>query len=207
MERLRDVRERLQAWESAFRRRRGRRPGQVRAVRGRGVEGAPFSGSDSHRLFLQVPEPSCWGPHLNRAATHSPHPPLSGPSRPGSVRDYGERLKANLKGTLQAGPALSRIPRTPRRPSSEMPTPRPPGAGAALISPEEVSEVPLQPAGPQLRLGCLQQLQASLSLRLGSLDPAPQKEGGENEDDTQTLLTLEEVVQRTGSASCRLPGE
>lgn len=61
----------------------------------------PFSGSDSHRLFLQVPEPSCWGPHLNRAATHSRHPPLSGPSRPGSVRDYGERLKANLKGTLQ----------------------------------------------------------------------------------------------------------
>nr|XP_060467582.1 LOW QUALITY PROTEIN: ATP-dependent DNA helicase Q4 [Panthera onca] len=191
MERLRDVRERLQAWESAFRRRRGRRPGQedvaaapedtralyreYRALK-EALKEAEGVGPRGPKQSLpvqaeEVPEPSCWGPHLNRAATHSPHPPLSGPSRPGSVRDYGERLKANLKGTLQAGPALSRIPRTPRRPSSEMPTPRPPGAGAALISPEEVSEVPLQPAGPQLRLGCLQQLQASLSLRLGSLDP------------------------------------
>lgn len=32
MERLRDVRERLQAWERAFRRQRGRRPSQVRAA-------------------------------------------------------------------------------------------------------------------------------------------------------------------------------
>lgn len=40
MERLRDVRERLQDWERAFRRRSGRRPGQVRAARGRGAKGA-----------------------------------------------------------------------------------------------------------------------------------------------------------------------
>ncbi|GAB5584350.1 ATP-dependent DNA helicase Q4 [Prionailurus iriomotensis] len=365
MERLRDVRERLQAWESAFRRRRGRRPGQedvaaapedtralyreyralkeaLKEAEGVGPRGPKQSLSVQAE---EVPEPSCWGPHLNRAATHSPHPPLSGPSRPGSVRDYGERLKANLKGTLQAGPALSRIPRTPRRPSSEMPTPRPPGAGAALISPEEVSEVPLQPAGPQLstspeaqalqtagvsagspqpgdsqgkrwtrnrepegspaqaqqdsgqigplpeeagaaehaedpsgkplwaqrpsgatasrvavrnggnyvRLNMKQKRyvrgpalrgrllrkqmwkqkwrkkgehfvggrpRATLKnacFRCGQLGhwssqcpqpehtPAPQKKGGENEDDTQTLLALEEVVQRTGSASCRLP--
>ncbi|XP_077614319.1 ATP-dependent DNA helicase Q4 isoform X2 [Crocuta crocuta] len=52
-----------------------------------------------------------------------------------------------------------------------MPTPGPPDAGAALVSPEEVSEALLQPPGPQLRPGRLQQLQASLSLRLGSLDP------------------------------------
>lgn len=40
MERLRDVRLQLQAWERAFRRLNGRRPGQVRAARGAGVEGA-----------------------------------------------------------------------------------------------------------------------------------------------------------------------
>ncbi|XP_027458889.1 ATP-dependent DNA helicase Q4 isoform X5 [Zalophus californianus] len=116
-------------------------------------------------------EPSCWGPHLNRAATQSPRSSLSGPSPVGSVPDYGKRLKANLKATLQAGPALGHIPRPPRRPSSKTPSPGPPGAGAAPISPEEVSEVPLQPRGPQLRPGRLQQLQASLSLRLSSLDP------------------------------------
>lgn len=39
MERLRDVRERLQAWERAFRRQSGRRPSKVRTARGRGAEG------------------------------------------------------------------------------------------------------------------------------------------------------------------------
>lgn len=43
--------------------------------------------------------------------------------------------------------------------------------GTATISPEEVSEVLPQPPRPQLRPGRLQQLRASLSLRLGSLDP------------------------------------
>uniref|UniRef100_A0A8C7CFR3 DNA 3'-5' helicase n=1 Tax=Neovison vison TaxID=452646 RepID=A0A8C7CFR3_NEOVI len=95
---------------------------------------------------------------------------LRGTSAAGSVPDYGKRLKANLKATLQAGPALGRIPRLPQRPSSKTPSPGPPGAGAAPVSPE-VSEVPLQPRGPRLRPGCLQQLQASLSLRLCSLDP------------------------------------
>ncbi|XP_029778918.1 ATP-dependent DNA helicase Q4 isoform X3 [Suricata suricatta] len=191
MERLREVRERLQAWERAFRRRHGRRPGQedvaaapeeTRALyrEYRALKEAPGqAGGIGPRGPTQplpapadeVPEPSCWGPHLNRAATQSPHPPLSGPSPLRSARVYGERLKANLKGTLQAGPTLSRIPRTPRRLLSEMSTPGPPGAGAVLISPEEVSEAPLQPSGPQLRPGRLQQLQASLSLRLGSLDP------------------------------------
>lgn len=46
-----------------------------------------------------------------------------------------------------------------------------PGAGTATISPEEVSEGLPQPPRPQLRQGRLQQLRASLSLRLGSLDP------------------------------------
>nr|XP_025727152.1 ATP-dependent DNA helicase Q4 isoform X2 [Callorhinus ursinus] len=249
LERLQDVRERLQDWERAFRRRCGRRPGQedveaapeetralyreYRALKGalsraggvgprrpkqsllataeevprpgrpglrvslldgragrsrdqasvghrtsgedrtsggRGA-GRLEEGPDPHPLFLQRLEPSCWGPHLNRAATQSPRSSLSGPRPVGSVPDYGKRLKANLKATLQAGPALGRIPRPPRRPSSKTPSPGPPGAGAAPISPEEVSEVPLQPRGPQLRPGRLQQLQASLSLRLSSLDP------------------------------------
>lgn len=52
-----------------------------------------------------------------------------------------------------------------------MPSPGPPGTGAATISPEEVSEVPPQPPRPELRPGRPQQLRASLSLRLGSLDP------------------------------------
>uniref|UniRef100_A0A8C0DIA4 ATP-dependent DNA helicase Q4 n=1 Tax=Balaenoptera musculus TaxID=9771 RepID=A0A8C0DIA4_BALMU len=191
MERLRDVWERLQAWERAFRRRSGRLPGQE------DVEAAPeetralyreyrtlkealgqAGGLGPHGSEQSVPaaaaeemlEPSCWGPHLNRAATQSPHPP-SRLSSQGSVQDYGKRLKANLKGSLQAGPALGRIPRLTRRSSSKMPSPGPPGTGAATVSPEEVSEVPPQPPRPQLRPGRPQQLRASLSLRLGSLDP------------------------------------
>ncbi|XP_045633383.1 LOW QUALITY PROTEIN: ATP-dependent DNA helicase Q4 [Ursus americanus] len=191
MERLRDVRERLQDWERAFRRRSGRRPGQedveaapeetralyreYSALKGAlGRAGGIGPRSPKRSLLAtpeEMPEPSCWGPHLNRAATQSPHPTVSGPSPVGSVPDYGKRLKANLKATLQGGPALGRIPRTPRRPSSKTPSPGPPGGGAVHISPEVVSEVPLQPHGPQLRPGRLQQLQASLSLRLSSLDP------------------------------------
>ncbi|XP_029058000.1 LOW QUALITY PROTEIN: ATP-dependent DNA helicase Q4 [Monodon monoceros] len=191
MEQLRDVRERLQAWERAFRRRSGRLPGQE------DVEAAPeetralyreyrtlkealgqAGGVGPHGSEQSLPaaaaeemlEPSCWGPHLNRAATQSPHPP-SRLSSQGSVQDYGKRLKANLKGSLQAGPALGRIPRLTQRSSSKMPSPGPPGTGAATISPEEVSEVPPQPPRPELRPGRPQQLRASLSLRLGSLDP------------------------------------
>ncbi|ELV13614.1 ATP-dependent DNA helicase Q4 [Tupaia chinensis] len=48
-------------------------------------------------------DPDCWGPHLNRAATHSPQP-RPGPRSLASVQDYGQRLKANLKGTLQPQP-------------------------------------------------------------------------------------------------------
>lgn len=50
--------------------------------------------------LLQMLEPSCWGNHLNRAATQSPHPP-SRWSPQESAQDYGKRLKANLKGSLQ----------------------------------------------------------------------------------------------------------
>lgn len=45
-------------------------------------------------------EPSCWGHHLNRAATQSPRP-SSGWNSQESAQDYGKRLKANLKGSLQ----------------------------------------------------------------------------------------------------------
>ncbi|XP_054564705.1 ATP-dependent DNA helicase Q4 [Eptesicus fuscus] len=145
MERLRDVRAQLKAWERAFRRQHGRRP-------------------------VQVPEPSCWGSHLNRAVTQS-LPPAAGPSSRGSVPDYGERLKANLKDALQAGPAPRRIPRPPQRPPPKVPSPGLPAAGASPVSPEEVSEVLPQLPRPQLRPGRLQQLQESLSLRLSSLDP------------------------------------
>ncbi|KAK2509018.1 hypothetical protein MC885_013701 [Smutsia gigantea] len=148
MERLWDLRARLQAWERAFQRRRGRRPGQEdvesapEETRGK-PEGAgwrerrraqqahstPDPLSRPPALYREyralkkalgkagdvglrgpekslsaaaeeVPESSCWGSHLNRAATQSPHP-HPGPSPRGSVQDYGMRLKANLKGTLQ----------------------------------------------------------------------------------------------------------
>ena len=63
----------------------------------------------SLHCLLQMLEPSCWGHHLNRAATQSPHPP-SRWSPQESAQDYGKRLKANLKGSLQVrgeGPADS----------------------------------------------------------------------------------------------------
>ncbi|XP_015426854.1 PREDICTED: ATP-dependent DNA helicase Q4 [Myotis davidii] len=123
-----------------------------------------------HCLLLQVPEPSCWGSHLNRAVTPG-LPAAAAPSPCGSVPDYGKRLKANLKDALQAGPALRRIPRRPQRPPPKVPSPGLPAAGADPVSPEEVSEVLPQLPRAQLRPGRLQQLQESLSLRLGSLDP------------------------------------
>nr|XP_058132190.1 ATP-dependent DNA helicase Q4 isoform X4 [Dasypus novemcinctus] len=114
-------------------------------------------------------EPSCWGPHLNRAATPR-RQPIPEPSPRGSAQDYGKRLKANLRNALQAGPALSRTPRPVQSTPSETPQGLP-GAAAAPTSPEEPREVPLPPPGPQPRPGRLQQLQLSLSLRLSSLDP------------------------------------
>ncbi|XP_072631783.1 ATP-dependent DNA helicase Q4 [Canis lupus baileyi] len=189
MERLRDVRGRLQAWERAFRRQRGRRPGQedvlaapeetralyreYRALRralGRTGGAGPRSPKQPRPTAEEMQEPSCWGPHLSRAATRRPHAAGSAPGSAGAAADYGARLKANLRATRQAGPALGGIPRPPRRLSSEMPFPGPPDAGAAPVS-AEVSEELLQLPGPQPRPGRLQQLQASLSLRLSSLDP------------------------------------
>ncbi|KAM5315537.1 ATP-dependent DNA helicase Q4 isoform 2-T2 [Glossophaga mutica] len=190
MERLRDVRTQLQAWERAFWLQRGRRPSQE------DVEAAPEETRALYREYRalkealdragrvgsrgpehsvpaaaeEMSEPSCWGSHLNRAVTPSPHP-TPGPSPRASVQDYGKRLKANLKDTLQAGLAMSRVPRTPRRPSPKVASLGPPAAGATPVAPEEVSEVPLQLPRPPLRPGRLQQLRESLSLRLGSLDP------------------------------------
>ncbi|XP_054548763.1 ATP-dependent DNA helicase Q4 [Talpa occidentalis] len=122
----------------------------------------------------QVPEPSCWGPHLNRAAARVT-PPSPGLSTLGAQLDYGERLKANLKGNLQVevkvGKSRSHLHRPLRRIASKKPSPGPPGTEAAPDSPEEASQALTQPPGPQLRPGRLQQLRASLSLRLSSLDP------------------------------------
>ncbi|KAM8786487.1 ATP-dependent DNA helicase Q4 [Rhynchonycteris naso] len=185
MERLRDVRVQLQAWERAFRRQRGRRPGQE------DVEAAPEKTRALYREYRALkgalghaggqmqslpavaeerPEPSCWGSHLNRAATQSPRT-TPGRSSGRSVLDYGKRLKTNLKNCLQAGPALGRIPQSPRRPSPKVPSLGSPAAEAAPVSPEKVSEASPQFPRPQQRPGRLQQLQESLSLRLGSLDP------------------------------------
>nr|XP_008000145.2 ATP-dependent DNA helicase Q4 isoform X1 [Chlorocebus sabaeus] len=187
MERLRDVRERLQAWERAFQRQRGRRPSQddveaapqeTRALyreyrtlkRTVGQAGGGPRSSDLLPVAVEeAPESHCWGPHLNRAATQSPqHTP--GRSCQGSVPDYGQRLKANLKGTLQAGPALGRRPWPLGRSSSKTPTPNPPGTRPVPTFAEKVSDEPPLPPGPQPRPGQLQHLQASLSQQLASLD-------------------------------------
>ncbi|XP_023597407.1 ATP-dependent DNA helicase Q4 [Trichechus manatus latirostris] len=188
MERLRDLRARLQAWECAFRRQRGRRPGQADVAAASEETQALYreyralkqvlgqAGGDRYRspeqsalAANQEPEPSCWGPHLNRAATQTPHPTPE-PRPRGSMQDYGKRLKANLKNTLQAEPALGRVPRAPRRPLSETPALGPPDTGAAPSSPG-LCQAPTQRTGPQPRPGRLKHLQSSLSLRLGSLDP------------------------------------
>nr|XP_039320671.1 ATP-dependent DNA helicase Q4 isoform X3 [Saimiri boliviensis boliviensis] len=190
MERLRDVRERLQAWERAFRQQHGRRPSQddvkaapeetralyreyrslKRTVRQSGGGGGPRSPESLPAAAEEASEPHCWGPHLNRAATQSPQP-TPGRSCQGSFRDYGQRLKANLKGTLQAGPALGHRPWPPGRSSSKTPTPKLPGTGPVPTFAEKVSDVSSQSSGPWPRPGRLQHLWASLSLRLGSLDP------------------------------------
>ncbi|XP_016040625.1 ATP-dependent DNA helicase Q4 isoform X2 [Erinaceus europaeus] len=187
MERLRDVRTRLQEWERAFRQQRGRKPGQedvaaapeeTRALyrEYRALKGAlrhAVSGDAQQPLPAaaeEVSEPSCWGTHLNRAATQSPGP-TARPRSQKSLQDYGKRLKANLKGALQVGPTPSRIPRPPRRPTSEIPSSGSPGTESVPGSPEEASRVSLPSPVSQLRPGRLQQLQASLSLRLSSLDP------------------------------------
>uniref|UniRef100_A0A8W4F6M8 ATP-dependent DNA helicase Q4 n=1 Tax=Sus scrofa TaxID=9823 RepID=A0A8W4F6M8_PIG len=159
MERLRDIRERLQAWERAFRRQRGRRPGQedveaapeetralyreYRALKetlGQAGDVRPNSlGRSLSAAAEETLEPSCWGPHLNRAATQTPHS-TSRLIPQGSVQDYGKRLKANLKDSLQTGPALGRVPRLERTPFSKKSSPGSPGTAAALISPEEVGK-------------------------------------------------------------------
>lgn len=88
---------------------------------------------------------------------------------PGQVSESGAQFLLAGPSVLpsQAGPALSRIRRPPRRPSLDSA-----GARPATTSPEEVTEVLAQPPRPQLRPGRLQQLRAALSQRLGSLDPS-----------------------------------
>ncbi|XP_037658931.1 ATP-dependent DNA helicase Q4 isoform X6 [Choloepus didactylus] len=126
-------------------------------------------------LLPQAPEPCCWGPHLNRAATQRPRG-TPAPSPRGPAQDYGKRLKANLRGALQAGPALSLTPRLPRTPSSETRpggcTQGPPDTAAAPTSPKGLGGAAPQPLGPRPRPGRPQQLRSSLSLRLSSLDPS-----------------------------------
>ncbi|XP_055482593.1 ATP-dependent DNA helicase Q4 [Psammomys obesus] len=189
MERLATVRARLQEWERAFARLHGRRPAQedveaapeeTRALyrEYRNLKQAVRQAGDGQRILERSPakaaeeaqEPSCWGSHLNRAATQKAQSkprqrPLS------SVQDYGKRLKANLQSTLKAGSTLSRKVQPQKRSLSTAPVPRPPGPRTVSTNPHEADDVLPQLPEPQPRLGQLQQLRASLSLRLNSLDP------------------------------------
>ncbi|XP_033616686.1 ATP-dependent DNA helicase Q4 isoform X2 [Fukomys damarensis] len=189
MEQLWNLRARLQEWERSFAVQHGRRPGQE------DVEAAPEEtralyrkyralkqtmsqrGGGPHRpkqllstAAKEAPESGCWGSHLNRAATQNPQPaPVLSPQ--GTAQEYGKRLKTNLKVTLQAEPALGCRRQPPGRLLSKMPTLKPVGPGTPPASPEELISALTKPSEPQPRPGRLQQLRASLSLRLGSLHP------------------------------------
>ncbi|XP_021072277.1 ATP-dependent DNA helicase Q4 [Mus pahari] len=189
MERLATVRARLQEWERAFVRLHGRRPakGDVEAApeetralyrEYRNLKQAVRQADGRHRVLEQslaetaeeAQEPSCWGSHLNRAATQNTQSmPKQSPLS--SVQDYGKRLKANLKNTPQTGPTLSRKLQPQKRSWSTVPAPRPPGSRTESPCPDEANDaLPLVPE-PRPRLGQLQKLRSSLSLRLSSLDP------------------------------------
>ncbi|KAM6171553.1 ATP-dependent DNA helicase Q4 isoform 2-T2 [Erethizon dorsatum] len=133
--------------------------------------GGPRSHNQSLSASAQeAPEPGCWGSHLNRAATQSPQPtPVLSTQR--SAQDYGKRLKANLKVTLQADLTLGYRHQPPGRLLSKMPTLKPLCPGTPPTSPEKLSDALTKPSESQPRPGRLQQLRSSLSLRLGSLDP------------------------------------
>ncbi|XP_006241868.1 ATP-dependent DNA helicase Q4 isoform X3 [Rattus norvegicus] len=189
MERLATVRARLQDWERAFVRLHGRRPAkedveaapeETRALyrEYRNLKQAVSQADDGHRVQKQSlakaaeeeQEPSCWGSHLNRAATQNTQSiPKQSPLS--SIQDYGKRLKANLKNTLQGGPTLSRKLQHQKRSLSIVPTSRPPGPRTESPCPEQANDALPQVPVPQPRQGQLQKLQSSLSLRLSSLDP------------------------------------
>ncbi|XP_052604115.1 ATP-dependent DNA helicase Q4 isoform X4 [Peromyscus californicus insignis] len=188
MDRLASARARLQEWERAFARLHGRRPAQedveaapeeTRALyrEYRNLKQAARQAQDGHPIPEQslaaeaaeeAQEPSCWGPHLNRAAAQNTQPmPRQRPWS--SVQDYGKRLKANLKKTkLQTRPTLSPKLQPQKRSLSTVPNRKPPDPRTC---PDETNDELPRPPEPQPRLGQLQQLQASLSLRLSSLDP------------------------------------
>ncbi|XP_021039482.1 ATP-dependent DNA helicase Q4 [Mus caroli] len=189
MERLATVRARLQEWERAFVRLHGRRPakGDVEAApeetralyrEYRNLKQAVRQADDRHRVLEQslaeaaeeVQEPSCWGPHLSRAATQNTQS-MPKQSLLSSVQDYGKRLKANLKNTPQTGPTLSRKLQPQKRSLSTVPTPRPPGSKTESACPDEANDALPRVPEPRPRLGQLQQLRSSLSRRLTSLDP------------------------------------
>nr|Q75NR7.2 RecName: Full=ATP-dependent DNA helicase Q4; AltName: Full=DNA helicase, RecQ-like type 4; Short=RecQ4; AltName: Full=RecQ protein-like 4 [Mus musculus]BAB32696.1 RecQ helicase protein-like 4 [Mus musculus] len=189
MERLATVRARLQEWERAFARLHGRRPakGDVEAApeetralyrEYRNLKQAVRQADDRHRVLEQslaeaaeeAQEPSCWGPHLSRAATQNTQS-MPKQSLLSSVQDYGKRLKANLKNTTQTGPTQSRKLQLQKRSLSTVPAPRPPGSKTESPCPDEADDALPRVPEPRPRLGQLQQLRSSLSRRLTSLDP------------------------------------
>ncbi|XP_051827218.1 ATP-dependent DNA helicase Q4 [Antechinus flavipes] len=137
MERCREVRALLKAWEMAFLQEHKRKPNkndvesapeemkelyrEYRALR-RGQESAglpqPSNLGQKDAAAEQAPELGCWGAHLNRKGTKPLPPAQTAPLRAPS-KCYGSTLKANLKADLQAGPHLGRIPRLPRRQQPE----------------------------------------------------------------------------------------
>lgn len=80
MERLREVRAHLQAWERAFRRQRGRRPVQVRAARGREAAGAAPADALPSQEDVEV------APEETRGERRAAGPPGGGTSGEGAKR-------------------------------------------------------------------------------------------------------------------------
>ncbi|XP_062043816.1 ATP-dependent DNA helicase Q4 [Lepus europaeus] len=199
MEGLQGVRTRLQAWERAFWRQHGRRPGQedvaaaseeIRALyrRYRVLKKAQSQAGGEARTSAQsppaaaeeAPESSCWGPQLNRAVARGSQPAPGRSQEPG--QDYGKRLKTNLQlrgemgrpgGQGQPPSQLSQAGPAPGRrlrpPPKSSPDEPAPRLPGPAAAPASPEEVGVEP--PRAGPGRLQQLRTSLRLRLGSLDP------------------------------------
>ncbi|XP_055981400.1 ATP-dependent DNA helicase Q4 [Sorex fumeus] len=185
MENVLDVREQLLSWERSFLQLHGRRPGQedvdaapeetralYREYRALKKTSRRAGGVGPHDPQQPLPAPaeqgsapSSWGSHLNRAATQRPRR-APGSRSHGLPPDYGKRLKANFQAALQARPAVGHQSLSLPGTSSKLSSPEPPHT-----EPAGFLRGPPQPSRSQPKPGRPEQLRASLSLRLGSLDP------------------------------------
>uniref|UniRef100_A0A8C5KT30 DNA 3'-5' helicase n=1 Tax=Jaculus jaculus TaxID=51337 RepID=A0A8C5KT30_JACJA len=162
MERLRDVRLQLQTWERAFARLHGRRPD---------VEAAPEETRAlyrEYRTLKQAVRQANGGHRIPEQSLPAAAQKVPWPLTPASNH---LTIWPNGRSQEQSGLTQSRRLQPLQRPLYKKPTPRPPGSSPACTCPDEVSDVFPQLSEPQPKPGRLRKLQASLALRLSSLDP------------------------------------